>query len=111
METLADHKFSTKRMALLYIAKMNSNSVQKFALDSGKQWSDLCKDSGIYAIVPNMPFDKQFLELSDEVLEKYATAVGTVLHVHKAPEGSTYRYKSVSLNTMSANDLAELLRC
>merc|ERR1719174_2539042 len=85
METLADNKFATKRMALLYVAKMNSKSVQKFAADSGKQWTDLCKDSGKYAISPNTPFDDRFLDLSDDELEKYAADVGTILHVHKAP--------------------------
>merc|ERR1712178_290250 len=109
METTADNKFATKRMALLYVAKMNSNSVQTFAASSGRQWDDLCKDSGKYAITPNAPFDERFLDLPDEILEKYAEDVGTILHVFKAPEGSTYRYKAASLNTISADDLAKLL--
>lgn len=111
MATEPDRKFPTKRMALLYIAKMNSDSVEKYAGSLGKQWTDVCKDSGRYAISPNRPFDAdEFLELSDDELEKYGQDVGILLHVHKAPEGILYKYTPVSLATMSVNDLAALLR-
>merc|ERR1711879_342457 len=110
MATEPDNKFATKRMALLYIAKKNSDSVAKYAASIGKQWTDLCRDVGTYAISPNRPFEvASFLELSDDDLEKYAQDVGTILHVHKAPQGIIYRYKPVSLGTMNVDELAEVL--
>jgi len=36
--TEQDRKFSSKRMALLYLAKMNSASLEDFLKETGKQW-------------------------------------------------------------------------
>mmetsp|Transcript_32817 Transcript_32817/g.94248 ORF Transcript_32817/g.94248 Transcript_32817/m.94248 type:complete len:212 (+) Transcript_32817:77-712(+) len=109
--TEPDRKFSTKRMALLYTAKMNSDSVLKFAGKAGKKWTDLCSDSGPHAVCPNVPFDaERFLELSDDVLERYAESAGSILSVRKAPEGASYKFRAVSLETMPTEELAALLR-
>jgi len=108
--TRLDRKFASKRMALLYIAKMNSASLQTYLAESGKQWGDLCKDTGIHAVRPNRPFDLEaFLDLPDEDLELYAQAVGGALTVHKAPQGSIYRYSAVPLATTDVQELVSIL--
>lgn len=105
-----DRKFSTKRMALLYMAKMNSDSVLRFARSVGKQWTDLCSDSGPHPVCPNMPFElERFQELSDHALERFAESAGSVLSIHKAPEGVSYRYRAVSLETTGADELEKIL--
>jgi len=108
--TEPDRKFADKRMALLYVAKMNSDSLRRFAATSGKQWSDLCSSSGAYAVSPNAPFElERFLEFSDEDLQAYAKAVGNVLNVRKAPEGAIYSFKPVSLGTVGVDELLNIL--
>lgn len=105
-----DKKFPTRRMALLYVAKMNSDSVLNYAGEVGKEWSQICKSSGVYAVTPNMPFDRDyFLELADDELEKYGEAVGNVLNVHKAPQGAIYRSHPLSLGTVSTEELLKIL--
>lgn len=104
-------KFPTKRMALLYIAKMNSESVLKYIAESGKKWPDLCKSSGVYAVSPNIPFDMDlFLELSDEQLDTYGAEVGNALNVHKAPQGTIFSCKPVSLTCVAAEELMDILK-
>ena len=96
----ADKKFRSRRMALLYVAKKNSDSLRQYLAESGKRWHDLCSDTGRYALSPNMPFEmEQFLELSDDVLERYGAEVGNALTVHKAPQGAIFRFKMIPLAT------------
>lgn len=105
-----DRKFATKRMALLYVAKMNSDSVLAYMAESGKRWTDLCPSVGPYAVTPNRPFSpERFLELSDDILEEYGSGVGNALNRHKAPEGTIYRYRAVSINVTDADELHQLL--
>lgn len=106
----SDRKFSSKRMALLYVAKMNSDSLQRYLEESGKNWFDLCRSTGVHALHPNMPFDvAPFLELSDDELEKYGAGVGTIMTVHKAPQGTIYRFRAVPLATMAVEELLSIL--
>jgi len=108
--TSPDRKFASRRMVLLYVAKMNSASLQTYLQECGKQWRDLCKDTGIHAVQPNKPFDlEDFLDLPDDVLDQYASAVGSALTVHKAPQGSIYRYTAVPLATTAVEELARIL--
>jgi len=108
--TEQDRKFSSKRMALLYLAKMNSASLEDFLKETGKQWADVCSDTGVYALSPNVPFDfDEFLELPDEVLEDYGKEVGNTLNVRKAPRGTIYRYQAVALATTEVQELCQIL--
>merc|ERR1711974_197778 len=98
------------RMALLYVAKKNSDSFQTYLSESGKKWTSICFDSGTYALHPNAPFDlDHFLMLPDDVLEEYGCGVGKQLSVHKAPQGSVYRYQAVELATTAADELMGIL--
>eukprot|EP00415_Alexandrium_ostenfeldii_P002850 UN2850 len=57
-----------------------------------------------------MPFDlERFQDLPDSTLERFAESVGSVLSIHKAPEGVSYRCREVSLDTTTADELEELL--
>ena len=64
-------------MALLYVAKRNSEELVLWAEEHGKAWQDLFSgSSSSYALEPNMPFDLAvFAELSDDKIETYANAV------------------------------------
>merc|ERR1740121_549299 len=84
--TEPDRKFSNKRMALLYVARMNSDSVQAWLEESNQKWDNVCSPTGVHAITPNLPFDMDhFIELPDDVLEQYGKDVGNILNVRKAP--------------------------
>lgn len=108
--TKPDRKFSSKRMALLYIAKKNSDSVKAWLEESNQEWGNVSSDKGVYALTPNAPFDlDSFLELSDEALEKYGCDVGSIMSVRKAPQGSIYRFQPVALATTSVDDLCKIL--
>jgi len=108
--TSPDRKFASRRMALLYVAKMNSASLQTYLQECGKQWHDLCKDTGIHAVQPNKPFDLEgFLDLPDDVLDQYGSAVGSALTVNKAPQGSIYRFTAVPLATTEVEELVRIL--
>merc|ERR1719330_2105075 len=108
--TEPDRKFSSKRMALLYIAKKNSDSVLAWLADTDRKWDDVCSDKGTHAITPSAPFElERFLELPDDVLEEYGRSVGNILNVRKAPEGTIYRYTAVELATTSLKDLCLIL--
>lgn len=109
-ELEADRKFRTRRMALLYVAKKNSDSLQQYLVESGKEWNDLCSDTGRYALSPNVPFNmEQFLELPDDVLERYGAEVGNALTVHKAPQGTIFRFKAVPLASTEVEELCRIL--
>jgi len=106
----ADRRFRSRRMAILYVAKMNSDSLQTYLAESGKRWHDLCSDTGRYALSPNAPFDmEQFLEMADDAIEKYGAEVGNVLTVRKAPQGTIFRFKVTPLATTEVEELCQIL--
>jgi len=108
--TEGDRKFSSKRMALLYIAKKNSDAVRAWLEEAGRSWDSACSDKGVHALSPNAPFDlEHFLEMPDEVLERYGRDVGNVLNVHKAPQGNIYRFQAVDLATTKVDELCQIL--
>jgi len=96
-------------MALLYVAKMNSDSFGTYCADVGKQWSELC--TGVYPtpLDPNRPFDASFLDLSDEALEAYGHNLALVFAIHKAQRGTVYNFAPRKIATTSARELAQLL--
>lgn|ERR1719393_973348 len=106
--TELDRKFSTKRMALLYVAKMNCDSVLEYMQKAGKAWSEL---RGFEYLRPNKPFDiDSFLDMPDDALEDYGRDVGNTLNIHKAAEGTLYQMKAVSIDTVSVDEFVELMR-
>ena len=73
-----DRKFESKRMALLYAAKCNSEELEAHADACGMSWSQLpCfAATGHYSLSPNTPFDlERFLTLSDEELQEWCNEV------------------------------------
>merc|ERR1712150_231282 len=108
--TEPDRKFSSKRMALLYIAKKNSDCFQIWLQESSREWSSACPDSGIHAVTPNAPFDlESFLDLPDDVLEQYARGLRNLLSVHKAPQGTVYRCQAAGTETTTPRELFQIL--
>jgi len=108
--TEPDRKFSSKRMALLYIAKMNSDSVTTWLGESNQKWESVSSDKGVHALTPNMPFElDRFLELPDDVLQQYGKDVGNILNVRKASQGTIYRHQPVALATTNLNELCQIL--
>mmetsp|Transcript_40395 Transcript_40395/g.73071 ORF Transcript_40395/g.73071 Transcript_40395/m.73071 type:complete len:144 (-) Transcript_40395:41-472(-) len=103
-----DRNMPTKRMALLYIAKKNSDSLVKHASEIGKAWPELCK--GRYAPTPNCPFDlSKFMELSDDELETYSNDLKNVFNALKVPEGESYSCQPMRLELMSVEELSKEL--
>ena len=77
-----DRKFVSRRLAMAYLAKRNSDELQAQGAALGKTWSELTANlRGPYAIEPNRPWDESFLELSDSVLEEYGANCGSASSV------------------------------
>ena len=104
------HKFASKRMALLYAAKGNSDGLLSFATSEGRNWTDLFPGGGPYAVTPNKPFClNEFLDLSDDALKAYADSVGSALNRHKPPSGTMYLVARRQIETTSPEELLKLL--
>ena len=104
-----DRKFATRRMALLYVAKMNSDSFRSYLTKAGKQWSELCSGEYPTPLEPNRPFDSGFLDLSDDVLDASGHNLALVFAVHKAPRGTVYECQPRRIATTGVRELAQLL--
>ena len=105
-----DRTFRSQRMALLYCAKLNSESFKTFANESGKDWVAYFV-AGAYALQPNRPFDlDSFKALPDEVLKEYVDGVANAFSRHKVPKGVTYRYAPREMKVVEFNELMGLLR-
>merc|ERR1712060_673185 len=103
-------KFASKRMALLYVSKMNSDTLQAYLKEIDRSWDDFCPASGMHALSPNTPFLlDRFLELSDDALEQYGVGVGNIMTVRKIPQGSICRYTAVPLATVDEDEFWSLL--
>ena len=91
--TSGDRTFPTRRMALLYVAKRNSEEFASFIEASGKSWTNFFVSEGPYALSPNAPFElATFADLSDEAIEAYANGVCDAFSRHKVERGVSYRY-------------------
>jgi hypothetical protein len=67
--TAVDKSFPTRRMALLYCSKKNSDELKPHV---GSDWAKHFQ--GVYELHPNTPFQLDaFLDLSDELIEAYAS--------------------------------------
>lgn len=108
--TKSDRKFMSKRMALLYIAKRNSDEVLTQAEVAGKTWADLTSLArGPYAVEPNLPFDDSFLDLPDGVLQEYGANCCSVVNMLKPKMGALYTFTSKSIEVTDAADLEAIL--
>lgn len=104
-----DRKFATRRMALLYVAKMNSDSFCSHLQAAGSDWEQLSAGEGQHALNPNRPFDRGFLDLSDAVLEAYGRGIALLFAVHKTQRGTVYECAPRRIVTTSVSELASLL--
>lgn len=109
--TSGDRTFSSKRMALLYVAKRNSENLMAFAEAKGKRWSDLFASEGPYALHPNTAFQlSSFVDMSDAEVEVYANAVCDSFARHKVEKGSCYRYAPRESEEMGEEELLKMLQ-
>jgi len=109
-EVQDDRRFATKRMVLLYVAKMNSDAFCAYLSEVGRDWASTCRPGGSQdAVEPNRPFDTDFLELSDQQLDAYGSGVGQAFAVVKASKGTTYQWAPRAVRTTPPAELAELL--
>jgi hypothetical protein len=106
-----DRAFESKRMALLYACKQNSDSLERYAATVGKSFSDLFTKDGPYSLQPNSSFElNAFLELSDNEIEEYAERVCNAFSRHKVKEGVSYRYAPRASVACGVDELLGLLR-
>ena len=86
-----DRCFATKRMALLYICKRNSEVLQQYAESNGKPWRSLFSES--HGLLHNGPFDlRSFIALSDDQLKVHADSLASAFYRFKVEQGVLYRY-------------------
>jgi hypothetical protein len=104
--TEADRKFKTRRSALLYLAKRNSDSLVAFGARSGQSFEQLVAGTGLD---PVKPFDLTFLDRNDAALEKWGTAVSNAFNVHKASEGTVFSLSARITETENADELLDIL--
>ena len=97
-------------MALLYVAKMNSDSFCSHLQVAGSDWEQLSPGEGQHALHPNRPFDRGFLDLSDAVLEAYGRGIALLFAVHKTQCGTVYECAPRKIATTSVREL-DLLLC
>ena len=107
--TQLDRTFATKRQALLYACKRNSDEMANYLAIASKKWDDLFNER--HMLNPNGPFDVHaFSELSDEVLQEYASGVAEGFARHKVPRGALLRYIPRKSDEVSVEDLLQLLK-
>ena len=108
--TKSDRKFMTKRMALLYVAKQNSDALSTQAAALGKSWAEVTATArGPYAVEPNRCWDDAFLDLSDAVLQEYGSNCASVVNMLKPKKGTLFSFTSRSIDVTDAAELLELL--
>ena len=108
--TKSDRKFMTKRMALLYIAKRNSDALVTQATALEKSWQELTANArGPYAIEPNRPWDDEFLDLSEDILQEYGSNCCSAVNMLKPETGTVFSFTSRSIDVTDAGDLLAIL--
>ena len=124
--THLDRRFASRRMALLYTAKMNSEELIEVASSMSKGWGDLFPSMGVPALhaaasssgssppieLPNMPFEltDRFLSLSDDALQEYNNELTTAFYRLKVPKGSLHRYTPRESSLVDAEELLAILQ-
>ena len=109
--TQTDRTFQTKRHALLYVAKRNSEELVQYIEQTGKKWENMFRRTGAYALYPNAPFElEEFCELSDDTLEEYGNTVCNAFAQHKAKRGTTFRYAPSDSHLCTEETLLKILQ-
>lgn len=109
--TQTEHCFQTKRMALLFVAKRNSEQIEAWIDSSGSTWEQIFTGTGVYALYPNQPFDvRSFCELTDQVLEEYGNTVCNAFAKHKILRGTTFRYAPIESLVYTEERLLRMLK-
>ena len=104
-----DRKFATRRMALLYVAKMNSDSFCAHLQAAGSAWEQLSAGEGQHTLDPNRPFDSGFLDLSDAILDAYGRGIALLFAVHKTQRGTVYECAPRKIVTTGERELETIL--
>ena len=98
-------------MALLFVAKRNSEEFTAFVEESGTEWTDYFKPGTPYALHPNQAFSLDvFQVLTDDQLDTYSNAVADAFARHKCEKGVSYRYAPRESEEMSEEELLVILR-
>jgi len=106
-----DSRFATKRQALLYCAKKNSEALVAVAKEMKSEWGKLFATEGAYSIEPSQPFElDMFIELSDAQLEAWSNDVCNAFSRHKTPNGTSYRYAPRDSEIISDHQLLQILK-
>mmetsp|Transcript_18441 Transcript_18441/g.42301 ORF Transcript_18441/g.42301 Transcript_18441/m.42301 type:complete len:193 (-) Transcript_18441:442-1020(-) len=108
--TKSDRNFLERRMALLYLARRNSDELLTQAAVLGKTFAELsscCR--GPYAIVPDRPWDSGFYELSEAELLNYGTNCASAIHKLKPASGTVYSFVGHPVETTDLDELLALL--
>ena len=109
--TQTEHSFQTKRQALLFVAKRNSEQIEAWIESNGRTWEQIFTGTGVYALIPNSPFDLlTFCELSDEAIEEYGNTVCNAFSKHKILRGTTFRYAPIDSLVYSEDRLLRALK-
>ena len=110
--TQTENSFQTRRQALLYVAKRNSEQIEAWIESSGQAWEQVFPSgTGVYALNPNQPFDLQrFCELSDDALEDWGNTVCNAFARHKILRGTTFRYAPVDSLVYTEERLLRVLK-
>lgn len=107
--TQSDRAFATRRMALLYCCKRNSDELSKYSDAAGKLWAALFNKT--HTLQPCTPFDlHQFAEMSDDELQAWADDVCNAFARHKASQGVLYRYAPRDARLCSEDTLLAILK-
>ena len=112
--TCVEKAFASKRQALLYVAKRNSECLQAHLTESSsdKPWEKLFGAAGSpYALSPNAPFIlSSFVDLDDDAIEAYANGVCDAFSRHKVEKGAKYRYAPRKTDVMQEEQLLKVLK-
>lgn len=74
-------------MALLYIAKRNSEELAAYARQANVAWQSLFASEGVHALEPNNQFEleDEFLSMSDDDLQEWSDCVCNAFSRFKVP--------------------------
>jgi len=110
--THRDRMFKSRRMAVLYIAKRNSDELMAYTRQSSLAWESLFAPDGVHALKPNKPFelDDKFLSMSDDDLQAWSDCVCNAFSRFKVEKGNLYRYTPSPCNIVEVHALLELLQ-
>ena len=107
-----DRAFDSKKSALLYVCKQNSDSLRRYATATSQEWGTLfTAHPGTYSLTPNMPFElATFARMSCDDLADYAERTCNAFSRHKVKEGVSYRYAPRASASCDVDELLRLLR-